>query len=294
MTVEVAPGAGFCFGVKRALRLAFEAARGGDGPVVTLGPIIHNPQVVERLEDEGLRVIRSLDEIDGGTLVVRSHGLPAPLLEEARRKGLRMVDATCPFVKQVQDRAKELEREGYLVVVVGEEDHPEVLSITESLERPALVVDGPQGLDAVRGAERVGVVCQTTQPPERLRSVVVGLLPEAPEVRVFNTICEATLERQAHALDLAKRADVMLVVGGRNSANTRRLWELCREAGSSAYHIETAGELDPEWMEGAEIVGITGGASTPQWIIDELVRSVESVMASGEVGGGTPPSVGRR
>ncbi len=292
MKVEVAPGAGFCFGVKRALRLAFEAARGGDGPIVTLGPIIHNPQVVERLEDEGLRVIRSLDEIDTGTLVVRSHGLPASLLNEAGRRNIRIVDATCPFVKQVQDRAKELEREGYLVVVVGEEDHPEVLSITGSLERPAVVVDGPAGLDAVGDAERVGVVCQTTQPPERLRSVIAGLLRTAPEIKVFNTICEATFERQANALELAGRADVMLVVGGRNSANTRRLWELCREADCDAYHIETAGEFDPSWIEGAEVVGITGGASTPQWIIDELVNAVENAMASGGTGGGTPPSVG--
>ncbi|MBD3367866.1 MAG: 4-hydroxy-3-methylbut-2-enyl diphosphate reductase [Candidatus Eisenbacteria bacterium] len=292
MTVEVAPGAGFCFGVKRALRLAFEAARGGDGRVVTLGPIIHNPQVVERLEEEGLRVVNDLDEIETGTLVVRSHGLPASVLEEARRKGLTIVDATCPFVKQVQDRAKELEQEGYLVVVVGEEDHPEVLSITGSLEKQALVVDGPGGLAGIDGAERVGVVCQTTQPPERLRSVVEALLAVAPEVRVYNTICEATFERQANALELAKRADVMLVVGGRNSANTRRLWELCREAGSRAYHIETADEFQPSWLEDAGTVGITGGASTPQWIIDELVCAVESAMASGGTGGGTPPSVG--
>jgi len=292
MTVEVAPGAGFCFGVKRALRLAFEAARRGDGPVFTLGPIIHNPQVVARLEDEGLRVIRDLDEIDEGTLVVRSHGLPASVLEEARRRGFEIVDATCPFVKQVQDRAKELQGEGYLVVVVGEEDHPEVLSITGSLEQPALVVDGPEGLDRLGEPERVGVVCQTTQPPERLRAVTIELLSRAPEVRVFNTICEATFERQANALELAERADVMMVVGGRNSANTRRLWELCREAGCDAYHIETADEFDPSWIEGAETVGITGGASTPQWIIDALVAVVESAMASGRSGGGTPPSVG--
>jgi len=292
MTVEVAPGAGFCFGVKRALRLAFEAARESDGPVVTLGPIIHNPQVVERLESEGLRVVQTLDEIDSGTLVVRSHGLPGPILDEAERRGLRIVDATCPFVKQVQDRAKELEREGYSVVVVGEEDHPEVLSITGSLERPALVVNGPKGLDSIGEHDRVGVVCQTTQPPERLRSVIVGLLSKAPELKVFNTICEATFERQAHALELAKRAEVMLVVGGRNSANTRRLWELCREATCDAYHIETADEFDPGWIQGADLVGITGGASTPQWIIDDLVAVVESAMASGRTGGGTPPSVG--
>jgi 4-hydroxy-3-methylbut-2-enyl diphosphate reductase len=273
----VAEGAGFCFGVKRALKMAFEAARGGDGAVVTLGAIIHNPQVVARLEDEGLRVVKDLDDIAGGTLVVRSHGLPSSVLAEAQAKGMTIVDATCPFVKQAQERAVQLEREGHAVIVVGEEDHPEVLSITGSLEGPATVVDGTAELPELPKAERYGVVCQTTQPQEHLSAVVQELLSKAREIKVFNTICEATFDRQESALEMARRVDVMLVVGGRNSANTRRLWELCRDAGCDAYHIETADELEPKWFEGKEEVGITGGASTPQWIVDEVVEAVERI-----------------
>jgi (E)-4-hydroxy-3-methyl-but-2-enyl pyrophosphate reductase len=277
VNVTVAPGAGFCFGVKRALKIAFDAAKDGDGPVVTLGPIIHNPQVVARLEEEGLRVVDRADKIETGTLVVRSHGLPERVLEAVRERGVAIVDATCPFVKQAHDCAAQLEREGYAVVVVGEEDHPEVLSITGNLEKPATVVDGPNGLSRLGDTGRVGVVCQTTQPLEHLRAVADALLERTTELRVFNTICEATLERQESALDLARRVDVMIVVGGRNSANTRRLWELCREAGCDAYHIETKDDLEPAWLEGKKEVGITGGASTPHWIIDEIVRAIEAL-----------------
>ncbi len=277
MNVTVAPCAGFCFGVKRALRLAFDAAHGGDGPLVTLGPIIHNPQVVARLEDEGLRVVDDLSSVEPGTLVVRSHGLPRTVLETARVRGFKIVDATCPFVKMAQDRAAQLERDGYAVVVVGEQDHPEVLSITGSLTTDATVVTGPESFGEPLTAERVGVVCQTTQPLERLKGVVAKLLETAQEVKVFNTICNATSERQVNALELAGKVDVMLIVGGKNSANTRRLWELCREAGSDAYHIETSDELEPGWFDRKREVGVTGGASTPQWIIDDVVHAVEKL-----------------
>jgi len=277
VNVTVAPGAGFCFGVKRALKIAFDAAKRGDGPVVTLGPIIHNPQVVAKLAEEGLRVVERADEIERGTLVVRSHGLPERVLDEVGRRGVEIVDATCPFVKQAHDCAAQLEAEGYTVVVVGEEDHPEVLSITGNLDRPATVVDGPNGLSRLGDVGRVGVVCQTTQPLDHLRTVADALLERTPELKIFNTICEATFERQESTLGLARSVDVMIVVGGKNSANTRRLWELCREAGCDAYHIETKDDLEPQWFEGKEEVGVTGGASTPHWIIDEIVSAVEAM-----------------
>ena len=281
MNIKLATTAGFCFGVKRAVNLALKAAEDyADRRIYTLGPIIHNPQVVAKLSDEGLRVVDNLSDIESGTLVVRSHGLPREVLSAARERGFEIVDATCPFVKMAQDRAAQLEEEGYAVVVVGEQDHPEVLSITGSLSTDAAVVTGPDDLGAQAPAERVGIVCQTTQPIERLTSVVARLLTTAQEVKVFNTICSATSERQVNALELARSVDVMLIVGGRNSANTRRLWELCREAGSDAYHIETSDELEPTWFEGKTEVGVTGGASTPQWIIDDVVRVVEALENS--------------
>ena len=277
MRATVATGAGFCFGVRRALKMAFEAARRDEGSVVTLGPIIHNPQVVAKLEKEGVRVVDDLDDVADGTLIVRSHGLPRRVLEEAEARGIKLVDATCPFVKQAQERAAQLEAEDHFVIVVGEEDHPEVLSITGSLEGEAVVVDGTAPLPELPAAKRYGVVCQTTQPLEHLTAVVQGLLGRTREMKVFNTICEATFGRQESALELARDIDVMVVVGGRNSANTRRLYELCQGAGRDAYHIETADELEPQWFEGKKEVGITGGASTPQWIIDEVVEAVERI-----------------
>ncbi len=289
MRVSVAPCAGFCFGVKRALKIAFDAAHkhAGDGPIFTLGPIIHNPQVVARLEREGLAVIDDLEDLAdprGGTMIVRSHGLPRDVLEDAERRGIELVDATCPFVKEAQERAEQLANEGYAVVIVGEKDHPEVLSIAGGLSSPAMVIADPEELDKLPRETKVGVVCQTTQPIGHLISVVNRLLEQAKEIKVFNTICRATFERQINALELARRVDIMLVVGGRNSANTRRLWKLCREAGCDAYHIETAEELKLEWLEGKEEVGITGGASTPQWIVDDVVSAVEGAQAPGNTG----------
>ncbi len=286
MRVSVAPCAGFCFGVKRALKIAFDAAHKHvrNAPIFTLGPIIHNPQVVAKLEQEGLRVVDDLGDLTGGTMIVRSHGLPRKVLEDARRRGIDLVDATCPFVKEAQERAEQLADEGYAVVIVGEEDHPEVLSIAGGLSFPATVIAGPEELDGLPKETKVGVVCQTTQPLGHLTAVVGRLLERSKEIKVFNTICRATFERQVNALGLARRVDVMLVVGGKNSANTRRLWKLCREAGCDAYHIETAEELKPEWFEGKEEVGITGGASTPQWIVDDVVSAVEGIQAPGDTG----------
>lgn len=290
MNVTVAPGSGFCFGVKRALSIAFDAARTSEGPIVTLGPIIHNPQVVARLEEEGLRVIQSLDDVAGGTLVVRSHGLPQRILDEAAARGMKIVDATCPFVKQAHNCAVQLEEEGYAVVVVGEQEHPEVLSIAGNLKMPATVVDGPNGLAKLGDVAKVGIVCQTTQPYEHLRAVVDALLDRTQELKIFNTICEATCERQESALELARTVDVMLVVGGKMSANTRRLWELCRGASCDAYHIETSEELRPEWFVGKREVGVTGGASTPHWIVDDVLEAVNRMVNSRTPGKGTPPS----
>ena len=279
MKAIVAEGAGFCFGVKRALKIAFDAARKGDGSVVTLGAIIHNPQVVARLEEEGLRVVKNLDEVDGGTLVVRSHGLPRRVLEEAETKGMTVVDATCPFVKQAQERAAQLEDEGHAVVVVGEEDHPEVLSITGSLKGRAKVVNGTAELPELPPAKSYGVVCQTTQPQEHLSSVVQDLLSKTRELKVFNTICEATRERQQEACALAGEVDRMVVVGGRNSANTRRLAELCASIQPRTLQVETSGEIEAGWLRGARRIGVTAGASTPDRVIQEVVRRLEALRA---------------
>lgn len=280
MKVVLAKHAGFCFGVKRATQMAFEAAGKGDKPF-TLGPIIHSPQVVSKLEELGVRVVKSLEGVKNGTVIIRSHGVMAREIQEAHRKKLVIVDATCPFVKKAQEYVKHLSEEGYDVLVVGDADHPEVLGIVSYAvhERVHVVTTG----DDVRKLPRlgkIGVVAQTTQPFESLMSVVSECLLRGGELRVYNTICDATSVRQQEATELAHEADCMIVIGGFNSANTRRLAAICRDIQPRTYHIETPDEIQMDWLQGVKIVGVTAGASTPKWIIDAVLEHLEAINNS--------------
>ncbi len=275
MQVVRADKCGFCFGVRRAIEMAVEQCRGAR-KVYSLGPLIHNPQVIERLQGQGLEVIDDPDEVDAGTVVIRSHGAPSQVIESLKARGVTVVDATCPLVKRAQERARELARDGYAVVIVGDQEHPEVQAILADVGRATVVdLDAPSSL---RGERRVGVIAQTTQTPETFRRVVRELLEfDFGELRVFNTICSATVDRQQAALDLAGRVDVMFVLGGRNSANTERLAQLCASTGVPTFHLETAAELRPEMTAGRRTAGVTAGASTPDWIIEEFVKRLEAL-----------------
>lgn len=279
MKVILAKQAGFCFGVKRATHLAFEAA-GKDQKTYTLGPIIHSPQVVGKLETLGIHALDTLDGMDSGTIIIRSHGVELKEITEAQRKNLTIVDATCPFVKKAQDHVKDLAEEGYCVVVVGDVDHPEVQGIVSYGGEKVFVVASGEDVRKLPKMKKIGVVAQTTQSFENLKSVVGECLLRGGEIRVYNTICDATAVRQEEAKELAGQVDCMLVVGGLNSANTHRLLEVCAEIQPRTYHIETAAEIDPAWFEGAEKVGVTAGASTPKWIIDEVMNKVEELNKS--------------
>lgn len=275
MRVEVARYAGICYGVERALKLAVQAAESG-GPVRTLGPLIHNPQAVQGLRDRGVEVAASLSEAHDGTLVIRSHGVDPAIIAQARAAGLDVVDATCPFVTKAHEAAEALVADGYAVVIVGEPDHPEVEGIVAHA-RGAVVVERVEDLPETLGARKVGIVVQTTQSLERLTEIVDALLPCTSDLRVFNTICSATGKRQEAAHEIASRVDVMLVVGGHNSGNTTRLAEICRAANPRSHHVETAEELDASWFEGAKVVGVTAGASTPDEQMQGVIRAVEAL-----------------
>lgn len=275
--VAVARSAGFCFGVKRAIGMVEESLAAGGGPVSSLGPVIHNPQVVRSLEERGLRTVAGLDEVPAGVVVVRSHGAPPHVHEALRGRGLRVVDATCPFVKKMHRQARQLVAEGYRVLIVGDRNHSEITSLTEDPSFEGLVVAGPAELDGVSVSGRVGLLAQTTQTLENLRAVADRVLPGVLELRVFNTICDSTVTRQSEARELASGADAMVVIGGRNSANTRRLAEICRETGARTIWVETAAELTPELLGAAARVGLTAGASTPEWIITDVIRRIESL-----------------
>lgn len=283
LEVSVAKQVGYCYGVERALDLAFKAARSYPKPIFTLGPIIHNPQVVESLREQGICAALSLEEIGRGTVIIRSHGVDPKVISKARKKKLEVLDATCPFVKKAQQMAASLAKEGYYVVIVGERNHPEVLSILAHVGERALVAEKVEDLlSLTRGVRKIGVVVQTTQSVERLEEIVSQLLRRGTELKVYNTICHATTRRQREAEALTKKVDVMLVVGGKNSANTTRLAQICRETGTPTYHIETASEIDPNWFKNKPVVGVTTGASTAQWILKEVTDSLKKMTAEKE------------
>jgi 4-hydroxy-3-methylbut-2-en-1-yl diphosphate reductase len=276
MEIILAKQAGFCFGVKRATQMAFEAAEKGD-KTYTLGPIIHSPQVVQKLEEMGVRVINNLDEQETGTIIIRSHGVAAEEVDEAVRKTLDIVDATCPFVKKAQEHVKSLSQAGYDVVVVGDADHPEVQGIVSYATGRVFVVGSGEEAARLPRMAKIGVVAQTTQSFENLKNVVLQCLIKGGEIRVFHTICDATAVRQEEAKELAQQVDCMIVIGGYNSANTKRLAEVCAELLPKTHHIETAEQLVPDWFEMVEKVGVTAGASTPKWLIDEVMERIEEI-----------------
>jgi 4-hydroxy-3-methylbut-2-enyl diphosphate reductase len=242
-----------------------------------MGPLIHNPAVIADLAAQGIRVIENPREKATGTLIIRSHGVQREVLEQIATTAIAVVDATCTFVKAAQEKAAHLVEQGYLVVVVGEPDHPEVLG--RSYAGPdALVVEKPEDLPCGFSALRVGVVVQTTQSQQRLAAVVAALAPRVKELMVHNTICNATEKRQRAAVTMAGAVDLVLVVGGRNSGNTNRLAELCAEVQPCTHHVESATELRPEWLDGVGVVGVTAGASTPRDQIEAVVARLRELV----------------
>ena len=275
MEVILADKAGFCFGVQRAISTAFKAA--GEGKVYCLGPLIHNPQEVSRLRDAGVETVEDFSGLrSGDSLIIRSHGVPPAVLASAQEKGLTIIDLTCPFVAKAQQHAQSLSREGYRVVVVGEKKHPEVQSILGYAGENSVVVEQPEDIDQLKLQGRLGVVAQTTQSYGNFSEIVLRLLRLSNELKVFNTICSSTKERQDATRVLASQVDVMIVVGGRNSANTSRLVSLSREAGKPTYHVEVVEEIRSEWLTGIRTVGVTAGASTPGWVIDAVVERLKA------------------
>lgn len=282
LEILVASSAGFCFGVKRAIRLAKRAAQKARAEVYTLGPVIHNPQVVKELEESGVMARSEVNQIEQGVVVVRSHGITRGEMEAADRKGLTLVDATCPYVRRIHQIIERLSGEGYRVVVLGDKDHPEVkgvLSYFQDKERIRLVGSVAEA-QALGPMEKAALVAQTTQSWENFMAVLEVLVRKVAELKVFNTICDATSKRQLEGRELAKNVECMIVVGGFNSANTCRLTRMCRQLQPNTYQVETTEELKPEWFKGIKRVGVTAGASTPRQMVEEVVNKIASLPDS--------------
>jgi len=278
LEILIAKSAGFCFGVKRAINIAKKSADDVRGEISTLGPIIHNPQVVKKLEDSAnIRPRKTLEEIQGGTIIIRSHGVKLKEFAAAKEKGLNIVDATCPFVKKTQELVSDLTKEGYTVIVVGDREHPEVQGIISYGNPDIIVAASVDEIKDLPKREKIGIVAQTTQSQERLQKIADFCLTRASEVKVCNTICSATSVRQEESVEISKEVECMIVIGGKNSGNTRRLFEVCRSIQPKTYHIEEAREIDPAWFKGIERLGVTAGASTPKWIIEEVISRLEEL-----------------
>jgi 4-hydroxy-3-methylbut-2-en-1-yl diphosphate reductase len=272
--IVTAKRAGFCFGVKRAVDIAFDAAK-KSGNVFTLGPIIHNPQVIEKLKSKGVKPIESIDNRKIETLIIRTHGVTEELSSRLGEKTYCVIDATCPFVKKAQHFAGLLRSEGYQVVIIGDREHPEVIGLMSYAGPECIVINKDDRLPKLKS--RVGVVVQTTQPITVLKRFVGESVDQIKELKVFNTICNSTSLRLKETRRIAKEVDAVIVVGGKNSANTTQLAKFCISMSVPTYHIETAGEIKKEWFAGVKKVGITAGASTPDWIIEEVADRIRSI-----------------
>ncbi len=275
MEITVAKMAGFCFGVKRALDITFDLAKNSQERIYTYGPLIHNPQVVENLKNEGVDTVDSLDSPDINTIIIRTHGVSPKVYVETSKMGYNVIDATCPFVKKAQKFTQELKEKGYQVIIIGDRHHPEVQGLIGFAGSDVVVVDDTDQLPPLKN--KVGIIVQTTQAFETFERIVSHILRYTREVKIYNTICDSTSQRVGETKELAQKVDLMIIVGGKNSANTNQLAKLSKDVCAKVYHIETSDELDETWFHNVTNVGITGGASTPQWIIDAVEYKIKEI-----------------
>ncbi len=279
MEVIVAKTAGFCFGVKRAVETVYEQIATAEKPVYTFGPIIHNEQVVQDLEAKGVRVIdteEELSELRDSIVIIRSHGVGRHIYELLEKNGITMVDATCPFVKKIHRIVEEQQAAGRRVIIIGNREHPEVVGIRGWGDDRTLVVETENEIDClpVSRDEKLCIVSQTTFNYNKFQDLVEKFGKKGYDILVLNTICNATQERQVEAKRIASEVDAMIVIGGRSSSNTRKLYEICQKECKNTYFIQTLGDFNPECVNSVRSVGITAGASTPNQIIEEVHTDV--------------------
>lgn len=273
MKIELAENYGFCFGVKRAIKIAEENKNSS-----TYGPLIHNSKEIERLEKDfkvGL-TDNHKSFASGDKAVIRTHGIPKNELEELKANSVNVVDATCPYVTKPQQICQEMSEAGYEIIIFGDEAHPEIKGVKSYATHGARVVTSPKDLENLKLKEKIALVAQTTRRVEDYMEVANYLIPRYKEVRVFNTICNATFENQEAVQKISKKADIMIVIGGKNSSNTKQLYSIAKEYCQDSYHIEDEKDLDYSWFDNKEFCGISAGASTPDWIIQKVVDAIEN------------------
>jgi len=275
MKIELAEKYGFCFGVKRAIKIAEEHKNSA-----TYGPLIHNSKEINRLNsDFNVGLVEDYKVFQpGDTAIVRTHGIPKNELEELHKTGVDVVDATCPYVTKPQQISQEMSESGYDVVIFGDETHPEIKGVKSYATNGAYVVSCVEDLEELKLHDKVALVAQTTRKVEEYLAIANYLIPRHKEVRIFNTICNATFENQEAVRKLSKKADIMLIIGGKNSSNTKQLFSIAKDNCQESHHIEDEKELDFSWFDGKKLCGISAGASTPDWIIQNVVDVIEAKL----------------
>ena len=276
MKIEIAEHCGFCSGVKNAVRLAQEALE-KHGNVAVLGDLVHNKIVMGDLFSKGLVLVDSLEDVRKMPLLLRAHGTDVTLMLKAKEMGLNIIDGTCPLVREIHRQARELEEEGRQVVVIGDKDHDEVLGIISRLNHPC-VVESPDDMEKCQLKQRTGVVIQSTQRLENVQKILPLLLTKSHDCRIINTICEPTRRNQSEIISLAKNNDSVIVIGDRASANSNRLYEVARSLNSNSHMVTQRDDIDPGWLKGCASLGITAGASTPGYLIDEIVEPIKNII----------------
>ena len=275
MEIRLASSYGFCYGVKRAIQIAEEHPGSA-----TYGPLIHNKDEIRRLKDQyEIGLVENFEEArQTDSIVIRTHGIPKNELKALKAEGKKIINATCPYVTTPQQIVEKMSREGYSIVVFGDRNHPEIKGVVSYAEDPrdAFVVLEESELEGLPLRSKVAIVAQTTRKPADFMKIVSALILKAKEVRVFNTICNATFENQDAAAELAKEADVMIVIGGKHSSNTKQLHSICKNYCEESYLVENETEIDPAWFEGKKLCGISAGASTPDWIVQNVIKKIRT------------------
>lgn len=284
MEIKLSKYSGYCWGVKRALNIVEETLkdnRNNNIKIFTFGSVIHNPGVVKELAGNGLLSITNIDEADGGNIfIVKSHGLSPKLIKELKSKNLNVIDTTCPSVKKAQAKAGELSDKDYFVIVIGNKEHPEVLGIKDQVKKGNYaVIENEKDAEMLERKKKIGVIVQTTQTMEKLKLITGILQSKTRELLIYNTICSTTSKRQNAAKKISEEVDLMLIVGGKDSANTTHLAEIAKLSGTPTYHIENNTELQKKWFKDVNSIGISGGASTPESDIIDIRKTIDKILS---------------
>ncbi len=274
--IKLAKTSGFCMGVKRAMQIALETAKNSDSKVYTCGPLIHNPQAINYLKEQGVETSLDWHQINEGTVIIRAHGMPKEEIAEIESKGLKTVDATCPHVKTSQKQIKKYSDLGYFIYIIGDHDHPEILSL-QSFAKDFQVLGNIEAANAVSHKDKIMVISQTTFNAEEYKTISSILKEKADDVKICNSICQATSLRQNEIKELASEADAVIIVGGKSSANTRRLSQIASEICPNTKHVETEEELNPNDFKNCKIIAVSAGASTPDFITNKVIEYLEKL-----------------